>query len=612
MPDELYRIIYETQGEADAQRLANEVKKAEEALAKHLQTLGRIPAAQAAMDATARGLAQTVAGLRTQLAAADAQAGSMGRGLAAAGAGMGTLGRSAGGARTNLAGIAGTLDDMQYVGEQGLRPIINNITALAPAAGIALIAIYQLMKSFGGLDTLLQGSKLKTMASEMEELAKKTEKTANETERLARYEKQLRQIKGLKEGQSPEERDRDRMFAEAIGGDMGKLGGALTADRQRRGQLPADDQALESEARARVAAKLGIIDFAGDVWNKMTGDQRNAIEDKVQKEKEQIRKEQGESIDADINAARDDPAKLRRLMEVAPPEIAARLREFQEDPTGAKRKAAKEAQEKADRETKQAQDKAAREREQAQDKAARNLQERFNLRSAQGAAPGEADTAAELLRGGVAANPQEAMDLASGVHARLQANYGEALAKRAGEKGLSAEGAAADLAAEATAKQQEKAQEQQEKAAREAEQAQRDRVKQAEDLMSGSSAERRAERGLFAGWMASGDPEAARRNVTGQYAAELQQRGMGQQDAELAAQELVGKIFGKFGDQVNETMMGPGSTQAKSPQVVAATEWAKAVQTGMDPAKQQVDLQTQMRDHLRTIADKLGLQGLVE
>ena len=79
-----------------------------------------------------------------------------------------------------------TLDDMQYVGEQGLRPIINNVMQLSPVLGTAMIAVQLLYSNWDNLSKLFGAGHVKTQAEEMEELRKKTSLTADEAERLAR------------------------------------------------------------------------------------------------------------------------------------------------------------------------------------------------------------------------------------------------------------------------------------------------------------------------------------------------------------------------------------------------------------------------------------------
>ena len=65
-------------------------------------------------------------------------------------AAMDRVGRSAGAgfgmASNKLLQFGNVLDDLQYVGEMGLRPIINNIMQISPAVGIPLLAFDQLRK----------------------------------------------------------------------------------------------------------------------------------------------------------------------------------------------------------------------------------------------------------------------------------------------------------------------------------------------------------------------------------------------------------------------------------------------------------------------------------
>jgi hypothetical protein len=56
-----------------------------------------------------------------------------------------------------LMALGSTLDDLQYVGEMGLRPIINNLMMLSPALGIALIAFDQIRKHSEELISALRG-----------------------------------------------------------------------------------------------------------------------------------------------------------------------------------------------------------------------------------------------------------------------------------------------------------------------------------------------------------------------------------------------------------------------------------------------------------------------
>lgn len=60
-------------------------------------------------------------------------------------------------ARQRLMAFGNTLDDLQYVGEMGLRPIINNVMQISPAIGIALLAFDQLRKHGEALEPIAKG-----------------------------------------------------------------------------------------------------------------------------------------------------------------------------------------------------------------------------------------------------------------------------------------------------------------------------------------------------------------------------------------------------------------------------------------------------------------------
>jgi len=107
----------------------------------------------------------------------------------AAAAGTGKAGGSAGKAGYQFMQLGQTMDDLQYVGEMGLRPIINNVMQMSAVLGVAMIAGNLLYTHWDKLIGLmgLGAEKIKTEAEAMEELGKKTEKTANETARLNKY-----------------------------------------------------------------------------------------------------------------------------------------------------------------------------------------------------------------------------------------------------------------------------------------------------------------------------------------------------------------------------------------------------------------------------------------
>jgi hypothetical protein len=66
-------------------------------------------------------------------------------------ASMRSAGRAAAGFGNQLQVVGQTLDDFQYIGEMGLRPILNNLMQINPALGIAAIAFDQARKNGEGL-----------------------------------------------------------------------------------------------------------------------------------------------------------------------------------------------------------------------------------------------------------------------------------------------------------------------------------------------------------------------------------------------------------------------------------------------------------------------------
>src|SRR5947199_207999 len=78
------------------------------------------------------------------------------------------LEKSAGMSGHKIMQLGQTMDDLQYVGEQGLRPIINNVMQLSPLLGMAMIAAQLLYTQWDNLVGLFGQGHVKTQAEEME------------------------------------------------------------------------------------------------------------------------------------------------------------------------------------------------------------------------------------------------------------------------------------------------------------------------------------------------------------------------------------------------------------------------------------------------------------
>lgn len=124
--------------------------------------------------------------------------------------GMGAFGAEAGRSTYKLQVFAQTFDDLQYVPEQGLRPILNNIVQISPAIGIAVIAVQGLVTALGGLEgiskRLFSESGTGTEAELMDKLAKNTKRSADETKILNQHKKEQQQIEAMLGGQSAKEK----------------------------------------------------------------------------------------------------------------------------------------------------------------------------------------------------------------------------------------------------------------------------------------------------------------------------------------------------------------------------------------------------------------------
>lgn len=167
--------------------------------------------------------------------------------------GVNNLGGMSGAASNKLMVMGQTFDDLQYVGEQGLRPILNNVMQISPAVGIALIAGNLLYTQWDNIASLFGGGHVKTQAEELEELAKKTSLAADEAERLGRAQRQEKGVKELRDLRPKAEKEQDdrvkAAIAEAGGENVAR--GFLAARRDlvdAQGTVP---EALRKEKAAR-------------------------------------------------------------------------------------------------------------------------------------------------------------------------------------------------------------------------------------------------------------------------------------------------------------------------------------------------------------------------
>ncbi len=93
--------------------------------------------------------------------------------------------------------LGGTLDDLQYVGEQGLRPVLNNIMQISPTVGIGLLAFDLLRKGLRSFRSDAESEVRDPIASikkELSELEKKSFKVPLDYSNIAEAKKALDEL----------------------------------------------------------------------------------------------------------------------------------------------------------------------------------------------------------------------------------------------------------------------------------------------------------------------------------------------------------------------------------------------------------------------------------
>lgn len=175
---EVLDVLIQIKNQADLAAAKEQAKQLEAALVK-LNREGKGNSVWAKM------LAQNLVQTRQQMdqltaAATRAQTASL-QGMSRVAAGADAIGQSTRKSTRGLQNFANTLDDLQYVPEQGLRPILNNFAQFAPALAIAGIAVDQFIRHWDDISQAFGAeSKTLTEAERWEKLAKAIHRTAEE------------------------------------------------------------------------------------------------------------------------------------------------------------------------------------------------------------------------------------------------------------------------------------------------------------------------------------------------------------------------------------------------------------------------------------------------
>lgn len=141
-----------------------------------------------------------------------------------------------GGGRFGGAGLYGfmyMLDDLQYVGQMGLRPVINNLMMIHPVLGMIALASDQVVRNWDQLEALWTGdSATKTQAEQMKELAKATALTVDEARKLSSYQREESEGRRLINQPTAAQSEQEKLFNAALSGlDVGEMEKTISSSR---------------------------------------------------------------------------------------------------------------------------------------------------------------------------------------------------------------------------------------------------------------------------------------------------------------------------------------------------------------------------------------------
>lgn len=364
-------------------------------------------------------LTRAIEGQATAAGRAEASGANVGRGLSRG------LGEAGGAFKTvgyKMQVFGQTLDDLQYVGEQGIRPIVNNLMQISPAVGIATIA-FKTLYDHADEARAIGKALADTWVGSMDD-------AAGGTSHLSAALTQLSAAGSTLKG----------WVSDYLEG-LDKISGY--SEKAAKAAAKAFVAAPTTGAKAEGKNLTGAIDayghgkFMDDVIARRAKEAPGAFS--------------GPDKDAAVAAEKARLMELYKRAGTGDTSAIAGLRTATEHTgVGAAMEAGTpEAIKARDEERKKYDDEvndAMKRRAKAEDDATRALQERYNVQaSTTGTAPEAYEIAREMLRTGLATDAGSASVLSGNVKDKLQAGYEAAVAKRAGEKGLTNDQAAADI-----------------------------------------------------------------------------------------------------------------------------------------------------------------------
>lgn len=185
---------------------------------------------------------------------------------------LNALGNEFGVNTNNVLQFGQTIDDLQYVAEMGLRPIINNVMQFSPAIGVAMIAVDQLYRRWDDIKNLFDQGIPRPVLDQTEELKKKIDeaqkvteelgkKTRLDLDELTRYQQATEDVKKFND--ELKKRDElERILGQRTEGQQ-QYGGAFQKAVSASGGKAALEE-LSSAVKTQADAK-------GNVYNLLTG-----------------------------------------------------------------------------------------------------------------------------------------------------------------------------------------------------------------------------------------------------------------------------------------------------------------------------------------------------
>lgn len=259
-------------------------------------------------------------------------------------------GKKGGGGRFGGGGLYGLmfmLDDLQYVGTMGIRPIVNNLMMIHPVLGMIGLAADQAVRHWSYLERMWTGeTAAKTQAEQMKELAKATALTVEEARRLSQYTMEQGEGKQLVTQLTGEQTEQKGLVKSIYKGqDIGTMVQAITEARigESEGLTYTPEQQKEldrlievqkanegqpntlgkflsySQAQVTKSAIMGGY-FKAPTGNEssplgMVVDIPRYIQDRIQEIQHEARRAMEAGVAGEFAGAETDPAKLRKLVE---------------------------------------------------------------------------------------------------------------------------------------------------------------------------------------------------------------------------------------------------------------------------------------------------------